>query len=199
VLGELAFQAPKSVHVESGSLAVNIARTASLEGEKQVNDRFEVRIEQCRNLPVPALRAKYEKVFGETPRSRNKDYLFRRIAWRLQANHYGDLSDEARQRALAMADVRDLRIDGKPGLNHGKPGCDTADHRSQDLRLPLPGTVLTRSFRGRTVKVCVLANGFRHEDRQFRSLSGVTQHITGTRWNGYVFWGLQGRKAERRG
>jgi hypothetical protein len=63
--------------VESGSLAVNIARTASLEGEKQVNDRFEVRIEQCRNLPVPALRAKYEKVFGETPRSRNKDYLFR--------------------------------------------------------------------------------------------------------------------------
>jgi hypothetical protein len=65
-------------------------RTGSQEGEQQVNDALLSRIEQCRKLPLQALRTKYEKLFGESPRSGHKDYLFRRIAWRMQAigRHY---------------------------------------------------------------------------------------------------------------
>jgi hypothetical protein len=59
--------------------------------------------------------------------------------------------------------------------------------------------VLTRSFQGRTIKVYVLPDGFRYLDRRFRSLSAVAEHITGIRWNGYRFWGLEGRRVERRG
>ena len=164
-----------------------------------MNDRLQLRIDKYRQLPVPELRAKYEKVLGEPARSRNKDFLFRRIAWRMQANRYGDLSDQARQRALAIANDRDLRINVPVEFAPKNSDSRAHVHRATDLRLPLPGTVLTRSFKGRTVKVCVLTDGFRYEDRRFRSLSGVAQHITGTRWNGYVFWGLQGRRSARRG
>ncbi len=174
-------------------------RTGTQEGEQQVNDALLSRIEECRKLPLQALRTKYEKLFGESPRSGHRDYLFRRIAWRMQANRYGELSDQARQRALAIADDRDLRLRADSALNTGEPGPRARNHRRTDLRLPLPGTVLTRSFKGKTVKVCVLPDGFRYQDRRFRSLSAVAEHITGTRWNGYAFFSLQNRRSERRG
>jgi hypothetical protein len=176
-------------------------RAGPQEGKQQVNDALLLRIEQCRKLPLQALRTKYEKLFGESPRSGHKDYLFRRIAWRLQANRYGELSDQARQRALAIADDRDLRLRTPPesALKDGALVSGARNHRSTDLRLPLPGTVLTRSFKGKIVKVCVLPDGFRYQDRRFRSLSAVAEHITGTRWNGYVFFSLQNRRSERRG
>jgi hypothetical protein len=100
---------------------------------------------------------------------------------------------------LAIADDRDLRLRADSALNTGEPGPRARNHRSTDLRLPLPGTVLTRSFKGKTVKVCVLSDGFRYQDRRFRSLSAVAEHITGTRWNGYVFFSLQNRRSQRRG
>jgi len=74
-------------------------RARTQEGEEQMNDALLLRIEECRKLPLQALLTKYQKLFGESPRSGHKDYLFRRIVWRLQANRYGDLSDQARQRA----------------------------------------------------------------------------------------------------
>ena len=171
------------------------------EGEQQVNDALLSRIKECRTLPLQALRTKYQKLFGELPRSGHKDYLFRRIAWRMQANRYGELSNQARQRALAIADDRDLRLPTpqESALKNGALVSGARNHRSTDLRLPLPGTVLTRSFKGKTVKVCVLPDGFRYQDRRFRSLSAVAEHITGTRWNGYVFFSLQNRRSERRG
>lgn len=62
-------------------------------------------IEGLRSLPVSGLRAKYREVFGEDSRSGNKDYLYRRIAWRLQANAEGDLSERARRRARVRGDA----------------------------------------------------------------------------------------------
>ena len=176
-------------------------RARTQEGEEQMNDALLLRIEECRKLSLQALRTKYQKLFGESPRSGHQDYLFRQIAWRMQANRYGDLSDQARQRALAIADDRDLRLrlPQESALKNGATVSGSGNHRRTDLRLPLPGTVLTRSFKGKTVKVCVLPDGFRFEDRRFRSLSAVAEHITGTRWNGYVFFSLQNRRSKRRG
>jgi hypothetical protein len=166
-----------------------------------VNDALLLRIEDCRKQSTQALRTKYQHLFGESPRSGHKDYLFRRIAWRLQANRYGDLSDEAREHALAIADDRDLRLrlrekgDPKKRESHRRARV----RRSTDLRLPLPGTILTRSYKGKILRVCVLPDGFRYQDRRFRSLSAVAEHITGTRWNGFVFFALQGRRGQRHG
>jgi hypothetical protein len=161
-----------------------------LGGNEKVNVRVLQQIEECRGWPVAALRVKYQELFGEPTHCRQKPFLWRRIAWRLQADIYGDLSPKTRQHALALADDRDLR--------RLAAASGSRRHHATDLRLPLPGTVLTRSFQGRTVKVCVLPDGFRYRDRRFRSLSAVAQHITGTRWNGYRFWGLEGRRVERR-
>src|SRR5438445_13452358 len=67
-------------------------------------------IEQLRAATVTELRAKYFDLFGQPSRSNHKQFLFRRVAWRLQALAYGELSEQARQQALALAQAADLRI-----------------------------------------------------------------------------------------
>ena len=65
-----------------------------------------------------------------------------------------------------------------------------AAFRFQDRRLPLPGALLTRKWKGRTIVVEVLAKGFRYENRSYSSLSAIATAITGTRWNGLAFFGV---------
>ena len=64
----------------------------------------------------------------------------------------------------------------------------------RDGRLPVPGTVLTRPFENRRIVVTVLEQGFEYQSRRYRSLSAIAREVTGTRWNGLLFFGL----AERR-
>ena len=58
-------------------------------------------------------------------------------------------------------------------------------------RLPLPGTVLTRQYRGRLIEVTVLPNGFEWEGQVFKSLTAVAKAVTGSHWNGFLFFGLK--------
>ena len=60
----------------------------------------------------------------------------------------------------------------------------------RDPRLPLPGTILRRQYRGRVVQVTVLREGFEYEGEVYRSLSAVAKAVTGSHWNGLLFWGL---------
>jgi hypothetical protein len=64
------------------------------------------------------------------------------------------------------------------------------NRREQDSRLPLPGALLSRKWKGRTILVEVLAKGFRYENQHYPSLSAVAVAVTGTRWNGLAFFGL---------
>src|SRR2546425_193712 len=66
-------------------------------------------IEHLRGLKVVALREKFRELFGEESKSSNKQFLFRRIAWRIQANAQGDLSERARRRVAEIADEANLR------------------------------------------------------------------------------------------
>ena len=156
-------------------------------------------IENLRQMKAGALRAKYRELFGEESRSSNKQFLFRRIAWRLQARVEGDLSECARRRALEIADDADLRIRAPEGFfvqsgasDPGKPP-DRAGPR-RDGRLPVPGTLLTRQFENRRIVVKVLEDGFEYQSQQYRSLSAVAREVTGTRWNGLLFFGLTERR-----
>jgi hypothetical protein len=149
-------------------------------------------------MKVCALRAKYREVCGEEPRSSNKELLFRRIAWRLQAKVEGDLSERARRRALEIADDADLRIFAPEGFfAESAPLAARPLERlgaGRDRRLPATGTLLTRQFENRRIAVKVLENGFEYQSQQYRSLSAIAREITGTRWNGLLFFGLSERR-----
>ncbi len=155
-------------------------------------------IEELQRLNVSALRTRYQEVFGEESRSANKEFLFRRIAWRLQANAEGGLSERARYRAAHIADDSDLRTRApKDFLSAQVPVTVTSTvDRTQsrrDQRLPSPGTLLTRRIDDRQIVVKVLEKGFEFETRHYGSLSAIAREVTGTRWNGLLFFGLAER------
>jgi hypothetical protein len=164
-------------------------------------------MESLRRASMADLRKKYQEVFQEPTRCKHREHLFRRIAWRMQALAEGDLSERARERAHEIAQDGDLRINAPRDFftMAGHPVQTTGDRnrRNQDRRLPLPGALLTRKWKGRTVLVEALAKGFRYENRQYSSLSSIATAITGTRWNGLAFFGLtrparRVRKEQRR-
>jgi Protein of unknown function (DUF2924) len=163
-------------------------------------------IESLRRATLAGLREKYREVFLEETRSRHREHLFRRIAWRLQALAEGDLSERARGRAHQIARDADLRTVAPPAFftvdgERIRTTRGDRNRRDQDSRLPLPGTLLTRKWKGRTLLVEVLATGFRYENRHYSSLSAIAVAITGTRWNGLAFFGLtrtgDGERKER--
>jgi hypothetical protein len=170
-----------------------------------VNKTVLMEMESLRRASMADLRKKYREVFQEQTRCTHREHLFRRIAWRLQALAEGDLSERARGRANEIAQDSDLRINApRDFFTVGGEQVQTTGNQNrqqQDRRLPLPGTLLTRSWKGRTIVVEVLAKGFLHENRQYPSLSAIATEITGTRWNGVAFFALTrptgGKRKER--
>ena len=160
-------------------------------------------INALRKMTVGQLKMRYREVFGEDTRSNHKQFLFRRIAWRFQANVEGGLSERARRRALEIADDADLRIRAprnflKQPLDQGRVQ-EVQITAGIDPRLPLPGTDLFRRFRGKDVKVRVRADGFDCEGRVYPSLSAAVRAATGTRWNGFAFFNLGERPGRKHG
>jgi Protein of unknown function (DUF2924) len=153
-------------------------------------------IDALESLDVAALKARYLELFGEAAPSRHRQVLVRRIAWRLQALAEGDLSERARHRAAAIARDADLRLTAPRSPRDGFPLLRRGD---RDLRLPAPGTILTRRFEDHSITVEVLEKGFRYEGVVYRSLSAVARKISGTQWNGFLFFASAlnggGRKA----
>lgn len=138
-----------------------------------------------RRLSVDDLRTRYTEVFGEQTKVRNKQWLLRRIVWRLQALAEGDLSERARRRAAELADESDLRRTpprSTAPVNRPAP--------SSGGRLPMPGQEIVRPYKGQTLVVRVLKNGFEFEGDVYKSLSAVAKKITGTHCNGYLFFRL---------
>ena len=155
-------------------------------------------LDKLQELNIPALKKRYRELFGEESKSGNKQFLYRRIAYRLQANAEGDLNDRARRRAAEIADDRDLRVRA-PKEFVGRPDSDSGPidrmRPPKDHRLPDPGALLTRRIGDRQIVVKVLRDGFEYESRHYRSLSAIAREVTGTRWNGLLFFGLAGRRS----
>jgi len=107
-----------------------------------------------------------------------------------------------RRRALEIANDADMRTRAPRGfvIQDANGARSNTEHSrpsqpQRDWRLPAPGTLITRRLRDRHIVVKVLEKGFEFESRQYRSLSAIAREVTGTRWNGLLFFGL----AERRG
>ena len=141
-------------------------------------------------LAIGQLRQRYAEVFGEATAASNRTWLIKRIAWRLQALAEGDLSERARRRAAELARDADLRLNPP----HRQETTTTSLPEPVrlptpvDHRLPPPGTILTRPYKGQLVQVQVLTDGFAYAGRVFASLSAVAKAITGSHCNGFHFF-----------
>ena len=156
-------------------------------------------IEKLGRMQIAELRERYQKVFGEQTATAHKQHLVRRIAWRLQVLAGGNLSERAHRRALKIADDRDLRVNVPARVMHLGRGAAKRKPIQPDPRRPQPGSVLSRTFRGQTIEVKVLEDGFHYEGQRYGSLSAVARAATGTRWNGLIFFGLGKREMAKPG
>jgi hypothetical protein len=147
-------------------------------------------------LSVGRLLSRYHEIYNELPNTKNRPWLIRRIAWRLQALQEGDLSERARRRAAELAQDADLRLFPPKGksLPPAKPVNGGVGQLS-DQRLPPPGSVLVRQYKQQRLAVTVLSLGFEFQGQVFPSLSAVARQITGSQCNGFLFFGLT--KGER--
>ena len=133
-------------------------------------------------LSMAALRDKYREVVGLDVRTNNRAYLLKRIVHVLQERAEGGapLEEPAAAKAHPIA------------ASDPTPPAD-----GRDPRMPAPGTVLERLHDGKVVRVMTLEDGFEYEGRRYRSLSAIAREVTGTIWNGLLFFNLVRRKAPR--
>jgi hypothetical protein len=148
-------------------------------------------------MSVNQLAKRFEDVFGEQCRSRHKRYLIRRIAWRLQANAEGGLTERARKRAEELANDAEIRVtpprEKNPKSGDARPSTIKMDS-GRDPRLPPPGNWIEREYKGRTIRVLVISDGFEFEGERYRSLSAIAKAVTGSHINGFLFFRLWGDK-----
>ena len=147
-----------------------------------------------RRMTPRELRARYAEAFGEQPSTKNRGWLLKRLAWRLQSLAEGDLSQRARQRAAELANDADLRTTppraARAGAAPARPAAaaPAPPRPPRDSRLPAPGTVLTRPYKGALLQVRVLQAGFEYDGLAYPSLSAVARAITGSHCNGFLFF-----------
>lgn len=146
-------------------------------------DRSVIRqIDELQRMSLPALRKKWSDLFGRDPGKLTKQYLVRRLAYRVQELIYGGLSRESRDQLKAWAET--------PEKMQKKPLREKADLQ--------PGTRLLRDWHGKRHEVIVQTDGFQFKGKTYRSLSAVARAITGRHCGGRRFFGLQpsGTKGE---
>ena len=124
------------------------------------------------------LKQQWRELFGKEPPPFNRPYLESRLAYRIQELAYGGLKPETRARLEALGEQLD--------------GGNVVLRRIRADSRPLAGTRLLREWKAVEHTVTVLADGFEWEGRPYRSLSAIARAITGTRWNGWTFFGFKG-------
>jgi hypothetical protein len=138
-------------------------------------------IAALRGMPAPKLRRQWQQLFDTPPPRYNRRFLESRLAYRLQELAYGGLKPETVRRLGQLGQQLD--------------GGDIAVRRRRADERPIAGTTLIREYQGVLHHVAVLQGGYEWQGRPYKSLSAVARAITGTRWNGLVFFGLKNRRA----
>ncbi len=137
-------------------------------------------------LSVSELRTEYATLFGREARNSNREFLWKKLAWRVQELREGGVDEATRQKAAFLARGVNLRV-RKP-----QSPAESAEPE-RDPRLPPAGTVITKEHDGVVHEIKVLEDGFEYGGQRFRSLSRVAKEITGTSWNGFIWLGLAKR------
>ncbi len=152
--------------------------------EKTIADE----INELRAMPVAELVVRYEAVFGKPPRIKHRDWLWRKIAWKIQEQRYGGLSATALKRLDELIAEIDLPLGSRTQVAR-------IETRAKD---PLVGTTVVREWKGKTVTARAIEGGkWEHEGVVYRSLSAVAKAVTGSHWNGRLFFNLTQRRAAK--
>jgi len=125
------------------------------------------------------LKQQWRELFGKEPPPWNRAYIQSRLAYRIQELAYGGLKPETVDRLVALGEQLD--------------GGNVVLRRIRADSRPLAGTRLIREWQGVQHVVTVRQDDFEFEGRPYQSLSAIARHITGTRWNGWTFFGLRTR------
>jgi hypothetical protein len=147
-----------------------------------MTDTVLAQLAALKTAPVTELKRKWRDLFDREPPPYNRRFLESRLAYRIQELAYGGLSVEVLERLDALAD----ELDGK------KP-----KRRSPLDSRPIAGTRLIREWNGVEYCVTVRQSDFEYQGRPYKSLSAIAKHITGTQWNGLVFFGLKNTRARQ--
>jgi len=138
----------------------------------------EAELDRLAVMPIVQLRTRYRELFRrDPPEAFGPDLLRRSIAHRIQEKAYGGLSRSTKRLLDQMMKAAAARPDGKVVLP----------------RKIKPGSVLVRTWKGKSHRVTVVADGFIYDSRTYPSLSEIAVLITGTRWNGPRFFGLRSK------
>ena len=134
------------------------------------------------------LLTKYLDVFGsQRPKINNAEYLRKKISYRIQEIAHGELSDIANTRLEQLITVYDP-INNR--LLRKTTGKESGIKIKRDRRLPIPGSIITKIYKGIVIKVKVLEKGFEYDGKTYRTLSQVANVLTENHWNGYLFFKL---------
>jgi len=145
-------------------------------------DPIPARLAALKTTSTPDLKQQWRELFDSEPPPFNRRYLESRLAYRIQELTYGGLKPETVKRLETLGEQLD--------------GGDRSRRRIRADLMPITGTRLIREWQGVEHLVTVTTDGFDWQGRPYKSLSAIARAITGTRWNGWVFFGL---KNHRRG
>ena len=174
----------------------SISQGEALEQERQAMVEVSKEVRALEALTLPQLRGKHLELFGSESRTKNKTFLKKKLAWRIQERAEGGLSTEAKNRLAELTPaLLPVRAESKRRpVKSTAAAAPLAPKAARDARLPAIGTVFQREYQGVVHEVEVLAQGFRFRGRIQHSLSSIAKIITGTNWNGFLFFGLIGQK-----
>ncbi|WP_375175386.1 DUF2924 domain-containing protein [Pseudooceanicola sp.] len=144
-------------------------------------DPIPARLAALKTTPTPNLKQQWREFFDTEPPPFNRRYLESRLAYRIQELAYGGLKPETIRRLEKLGE----ELDG---------GDKTKRSKRANLDRPITGTRLLREWQGVEHVVTVTADGFEWQGRPYKSLSAIARAITGTRWNGWVFFGLKNHR-----
>jgi hypothetical protein len=145
-----------------------------------MTDTVLARLAALKTTPTVALKQQWRDLFDREPPPYNRRFLESRLAYRIQELVYGGLKPETMARLEALGE----QFDG---------GNVQVRKRRVDDR-PIAGTQLIREWQGVEHRVTVRLDDFEYQGRPYKSLSAIARAITGTRWNGLVFFGLKNQR-----
>jgi hypothetical protein len=144
------------------------------------------RVLALKTASLSKLQKEYEVLFdGKKAPSNNKTYLWQRIAYRIQELEYDGLPEDAKNKAKELAKEYDP-INNKMLRLNGTNKCCI----SRDRRLPIPGTVVSKEYKGINIQVKILDKGFEYKNKVYKSLTAIAKEVTGSHWNGYLFFNM---------
>jgi len=164
-----------------------------------MSDTIQRQLVALNKMTTGELVQRYAELHGQPCRTRHRAYLIRKIAWRIQANAEGDLSERARRRANELANDAEVRVMAPKAMvcppQGGEAVTTTRAYRpspSRDPRLPPAGSAIVRQFKGRSIRVVVLDDdqGFEYDGDRFATLTAVAKKVSGNHINGFRFFQL---------